>query len=228
MKTLNQFIKESLLCKAIYNESILDDEEDLINNSHIEIIEKFIKDNYKVAGKLNIKEVDNKYIVDYRGNVEVSNIKIEQLTNGFFEWGKVGGFSCSFCESLKSLQGAPKEVGRDFSCSSCKSLTSLQGAPERVGGSFSCSYCESLTSLEGAPEKVDGYFNCGSCTLLTSLQGAPEKVGGCFYCFECKSLTSLEDAPEKVGGSFDCRKCGIQFTKEDIEKVSKVRGKIFI
>ena len=62
MKTLNQYIKESLLCKAIYNESILDDEEDLINNSSIEIIEKFIKDNYNVTGKLDIKESNNIYI----------------------------------------------------------------------------------------------------------------------------------------------------------------------
>ena len=147
MKTLNQYIKESLrskaiyneslLCKVIYNESILDDEEDLVNNSPIEIIEKFIKDNYKVVGKLNIKEVDNKYIVDYRGNVEVSNIKIEQLTNEFFKWGKVGGsFSCSFCESLTSLQGAPKKIDGSFDCDNCESLTSLQGAPKKVGWDF--------------------------------------------------------------------------------------------
>ena len=41
MKTLNQYIKE----KTIYNESILDDEEDLINNSSEIFISKFKMDN---------------------------------------------------------------------------------------------------------------------------------------------------------------------------------------
>ena len=251
MKTLNRFIKESLQCKAIYNESLLDDEEDLINNSSIEIIEKFIKDNYKVSGKLDIKESNNIYIVNCNGDVRIKNDKITQLTNGFFEWGEVKGyFSCSYCKSLTSLQGAPKKVGEDFDCRKCTSLKSLQGAPEKVGRSFycsictllkdltgapekvgrnfDCSYCESLTSLEGAPEKVGGSFDCDNCKSLTSLEGAPKEIGWSFYCFGCELLTSLEGAPKKVGGDFDCRKCGIQFTKEDIEKVSKVKGKIIV
>ena len=161
MKTLNQYIKESLLCKAIYNESILDDEEDLINNSSIEIIEKFIKDNYNVTGKLDIKESNNIYIVNYNGDVRIKNDKITQLTNDFFEWGVVKG---------------------DFYCFGCKSLKSLQGAPKKVDGGF--------------------------------------------YCYNCASLTSLEGAPEKVGGRFYCRKCKIQFTEDDVKKVSKVKGEI--
>ena len=69
-------------------------------------------------------------------------------------------FSCSNCNSLTSLEGAPQEVGRDFFCSNCTSLTSLNGAPQKVGGDFSCSYCTSLTSLEGAPKEIGGDFNC--------------------------------------------------------------------
>ena len=163
MKTLNLYIKESLQCKAIYNESLLDDEEDLINNSSIEIIEKFIKDNYNVTGKLDIKESNNIYIVNCNSDVVIKNNKITQLTNEFFEWGVVKG---------------------NFYCFECKSLTSLEGAPKEVDGDFYCSYCESLKSLEGAPEKVRG----------------------CFYCYGC----------------------GAQFTKEDIEKISKVKEKIFV
>ena len=92
-----------------------------------------------------------------------------------------------------------------FYCENCKSLTSLEGAPKEVGGEFSCDNCSSLKSLEGAPEKVGGYFNCCNCTNLTSLEGAPKEVGRDFYCYDCR-----------------------EFTKEDVEKVSKVNGKIII
>ena len=39
MKTLNQHIKESLQSKAIYNESILDDEEDIISSASLQSLE---------------------------------------------------------------------------------------------------------------------------------------------------------------------------------------------
>ena len=207
MKTLNQYIKESLLCKAIYNESILDDEEDLINNSSIEIIEKFIKDNYNVTGKLDIKESNNIYVVNCDSYVRIKNDKTTQLTNDFFEWGVVkGNFNCSYCKSLKSLKGAPKEVGKVFDCFGCDSLKDLTGAPKEVGGNFECINCKSLKSLQGAPKKVGRDFSCSSCKSLKSLKGAPEKVGGCFYCYGC----------------------GAQFTEDDVKKVSKVKGKIIV
>ena len=69
-------------------------------------------------------------------------------------------FNCSNCNSLTSLKGAPKEVGRDFGCYNCTSLSSFEGAPKEVGGDFYCSYCTSLTSLEGAPKEVGGDFSC--------------------------------------------------------------------
>ena len=93
-------------------------------------------------------------------------------------------------------------VDKDFYCRDCPSLKSLKGAPQEVGGNFSCSNCTSLTSLEGAPQKVGGTFSCYKCPSLTSLEGAPQKVGGAFSCSDCPSLTSLEGAPKKIGGKF--------------------------
>ncbi|MBR5296455.1 MAG: hypothetical protein IKU29_01135, partial [Parabacteroides sp.] len=90
------------------------------------------------------------------------------------------------------------EVKGHFSCYNCQSLTSLQGAPKKVGNWFSCSGCNSLTSLQGAPEEVGNWFSCSGCNSLTSLQGAPEEVGGCFYCSQCSSLTSLQGASKEV------------------------------
>ena len=159
---------------------------------------------------------------------------------------KVGGkFNCA-SNSLTSLEGGPKEVGGVFDCSSNK-LTSLKGGPKEVGGDFNCPY-NSLTSLEGVPKelrgnfdcslnkltslpfkfvKVGGFFNCYT-NNLTSLEGAPKEVGGSFYCYYNNYLTSLEGAPKEVGGNFDCFSNKTKFTKEDIEKVCKVRGKITV
>ena len=113
---------------------------------------------------------------------------------------EVGGdFVCSY-NKLTSLKGAPQKVGRGFYCTTNK-LTSLEGAPQEIRGNFIC-HGNSLTSLEGAPQKVGGSFNCTN-NKLTSLEGAPEEVGGDFYC-EQNEFTSLEGAPEEVGGKFFC------------------------
>ena len=179
MKTLKQYIKESLL----------DDEEELgdLGENIKDIIKQFLKDNYDGNFQYEISgepDEDGKYIVDCKGSVRVLNKKIVDLTNEHFVFGEVTG---------------------DFYCSYCSSLTSFDGAPKEVGGDFYCSYCSSLTSLKGAPKKVDGEFNCRYCSSLTSLNGAPKIVDGSFHCSRCKK----------------------QFTKEDVLKVSKVKGSIY-
>ena len=232
--------------KEYIKESILDDEDVVFNDDNIKSeIEKFIKDNYRcsrfvISNKLN---KDGKFVVD--GNsIQVINNNIVSLTNNLFIWGKVTRyFNCSYCDSLKSLEGAPKEVGENFDCSYCDSLTSLEGAPEEVGGNFNCSNCDFLTSLKGAPEEVGGDFYCSCCKSLTSLEGAPKKVKYDFNCSDCSSLTSLKGAPEKVSGDFRCANCnslkslegapkevgetfsiyGNKFSIEDAEKVVKAK-----
>ena len=201
MIDLKQYIKESLL----------DDEEELGSNIINKIkssIENFLKENYSptCVSKCKILDEPNeegKYVVDCNGDLIVTNRGISALTNEYFVFGKVKrNFYCNGCRYLKSLEGAPKEVGKICSCSNCYSLTSLEGAPEKVGGSF----------------------KCNNCLLLTSLEGAPEEIKEDFECSHCRSLTSLKGAPKKVDGNFDCSYCGKQFTKEDVLKASKVKG----
>ena len=214
-----------------------------------EIIE-WIQDNFVKVKKTKLKFdfSTTPITVDYDGNIEFKENR-DSLTNGMFQWGEVGGyFDCSYCQKLKTLEGAPKKVGGNFYCRDCNSITSLKGAPEKVEGYFGCLYCISLKSLEGAPKKVGSDFNCGGCASLTTLEGAPKNVGKNFHCRDCKSLTSLEGspmevggyfscsycpslktlkgAPETVGGYFDCIECGKKFTEEDVKKVSDVKGKI--
>ena len=137
MKTLKEYLNEHSLTEGIL------DVEDNLDKDYIKTqIEDFINKNYKVKGELKMNSVNGIYIVDCTNNVIVKNRDIESLTNGLFEWGEVDGF---------------------FSCSYCDKLQSLEGAPEKVNGFFNCSYCDKLQSLEGAPEKVNRDFYCLGC-----------------------------------------------------------------
>ena len=145
----------------------------------------------------NYKKYIGKY-VNVKENVDLSTLDLKKLPIRF---GTVGNnFNCSY-NKLTSLEGAPNEVGGNFSCY-YNELTSLEGAPKVVGRSFLCYHSE-LTSLEGAPNEVGGDFYCGY-NKLTSLKGAPKVVGGNFYCFDNE----------------------VEFTEDDVLKVSNVKGKI--
>ena len=176
----------------------------------------------KLLSKLKLNPQTNKY--DYDGNLNKNDLSIivSEDKDGFtINFGKItGNFDCSSLD-LKSLKGAPQEVGGTFECDynqltslkgtpqtvggdfwcSENQLTSLEGAPQKVGRSFHC-YKNQLNSLEGAPQEIGGDFSC-SDNRLTSLKGAPKEVGGDFSC-RSNQLTSLEGAPQKVGGDFNC------------------------
>ena len=81
-----------------------------------------------------------------------------------------------------------------------------------------------LTKLPIRFGTVGGFFFCDG-NKLTSLDGAPEKVGGYFSCADNK-LTSLKGAPKVVGGDFYCFGNEVEFTEDDVLKVSNVKGKI--
>ena len=164
----------------------------------------------RLKSKLKLNPQTNRY--DYDGDLNVNIIKnfISEDKDGFtINFGKVTGkFDCSIL-GLKSLKGAPTEVGGGFWCLN-NQLTSLKGAPTEVGKNFNCSYNQ-LTSLEGAPKKVGGDFECMGCHLI-SLKGAPQTIDGGFWC-SGNLLTSLEGAPKKVGGNFNCMNNQLHFLK---------------
>ena len=217
MKSLKEYIAEGLLDR-VKNKEV----------NHEAIIKEFLKDNYKINGSYTIKGTKDGFIVDVKGSAIVKNKNIVTLTNEFFEFGEVSyDFFCDSCPLLKTLEGAPKEVGY-FLCNNCKSLRTLEGAPQKVGKDFYCDNCESLTTLEGDPKEVGGHFLCNDCESLRSLKGAPKKVGKDFNCSYCDSLRALKGAPKEVGGSFQSSNCGIEFTEEDVKKHTTVAKKIYI
>ena len=172
---------------------------DLIKKAYINWGNKYMEN---IISEFTLNPQTNRY--DYEGNLYRDILKgfVSDDKEGFtINFGKVtGNFDCSII-GLKSLKGAPTEVGGYFSCYN-NQLTSLKGAPHKVDGNFYC-HNNQLTSLEGAPQEVGGDFSCYK-NQLTSLEGAPQEVGGSFYCYE-NQLTSLRGAPQTVGYWFDCR-----------------------
>ena len=174
----------------------------------------------RIKSKLRLNPQTNRY--DYNGNLDANIINnfVSEDKNGFtINFGKITGyFDCSGL-GLKSLKGAPTEVGGDFLCKN-NQLTSLKGAPKIVGEWFSCFY-NKLTSLEGAPKEVGGSFDC-SWNQLTSLKGAPQTVGRDFWCND-NHLTSLEGAPKVVGGDlYYNNNPNLHF----LDRIGEVRGEI--
>ena len=156
-------------------------------------------------------------LVDVVGDFDCSSQKLQDLKG--IRFGQVSmDFFCKD-NKLRSLEGAPREVGGDFLCSYNK-LTSLEGAPQEIRGNFVC-YGNSLTSLKGAPQKVSGSFYCTN-NKLTSLEGAPQEVGGELFCDQ-NEFTSLEGAPEEVGGKFSCDAFGLGEKEWNLEGFLKVQ-----
>ena len=216
MKSIKNYLNSCL-------ESLLDDDDIYLDSENDKkVIEEWIKDNYKIYGKLTISD---DFVVDCNSSVAVINKSIDSLTNGLFSWGDVrGDFDCTGCNNLKSLEGAPEKVGNDFWCASCKKITSLEGAPEKVGGDFWCDHCGGLETLKGAPKEVGGLFDCNHCDKLESLEGAPKEIGSHFECNNCSNLKTLEGAPKNVGGRFYCNNCkNLTITDSDRKKYKIVQ-----
>ena len=190
---------------------------DLIKKAYINWGNKYMEN---IISEFTLNPQTNRY--DYEGNLYRDILKgfVSDDKEGFtINFGKVtGNFDCSII-GLKSLKGAPTEVGGYFSCYN-NQLTSLKGAPHKVDGNFYC-HNNQLTSLEGAPQEVGGSFYCYE-NQLTSLRGAPQTVG---YWFDCRSnqLISLKGAPIEVGGNFDCRWNPDLYS---LEGIGEIRGYI--
>ena len=118
--------------------------------------EDFLKERESLLKKFLYIPQTNRY--DYDGDLNKNDLSIlvSEDKDGFIiNFGKVtGDFNCSDL-GLKSLKGAPREVGGivggSFSCSNNK-LISLEGAPQKVGGDFYCRNNPDLNSLDGIGE----------------------------------------------------------------------------
>ena len=98
--------------------------------------------------------VNSEGLVDVEGDFYCPRQGLEDFLG--IRFGKVSGNFYCFGNQLRTLEGAPREVGEGFYCYG-NQLKTLEGAPRKVDGNFYC-YRNPLISLEGAPEVIKGYF----------------------------------------------------------------------
>ena len=214
MKSITNFLNESIENEVYLSESILDADKPVSLRAAKKEIREWILKNCILRGGKRI-DVSDDFVVDCDNEVQYRNNATSTLTNGKFRWGHVNSFRCSFTQ-ITTLEGAPEKCDV-LDCQGCGKLKSLKGAPEEVGF-FDCNSCPGLRNLEGAPKEV-GSFDCNNCYNLISLEGAPKEVRDGFFCYSCKKLTSLEGAPEKVGDWIECWGCdNLTITDKDRRK----------
>ena len=116
--------------------------------------------------------VNREGLVDVEGNFYCSGQGLEDFLG--IRFGKVSeDFFCGG-NQLRTLEGAPREVGGYFYCYS-NQLRTLEGSPREVGRDFYCSG-NPLISLEGAPEVIKGEFCFKNTVFRYNLQSFLEKI----------------------------------------------------
>ena len=110
--------------------------------------------------------VNSEGLVDVQGDFYCSGQGLEDFLG--IRFGKVsGGFYCGG-NQLRTLDGAPREVGEYFGCYD-NQLRTLEGSPRKVGDGFYCGI-NPLISLEGAPEVIMGSFRFKNIYFRYNLQ----------------------------------------------------------
>jgi hypothetical protein len=142
----------------------------------------------------------NPNIVDWRGDLDCSDLKLE------------------------SLEGAPTHIlkgdgtGGFFKCNSNKLIT-LEHGPESVAEHYSARE-NLLTSLKGAPKLIPGFFSC-TTNDLESLEDGPSVVHGTYWAAS-NVFTSLHDIHKHI------KEIGGKLCLKDNPIVSHVLGVLFI
>ena len=120
MKTLYESLRESL-CENFF---------DNVGGSSFNLIDNWCKNNIEGKYVINKKTLT----INSPSSIKITNKELTEFPS-YIHFGIVNGsFSCDNCDSLKSLEGAPKEVGRGFNCNECGSLESLDDISTRVKG----------------------------------------------------------------------------------------------
>ena len=109
---------------------------------------------FLVKNTIGTWSVNGEGLVDIKGGFWCHEQGLEDFLG--IRFGKVSGtFHCDD-NQLRTLDGAPIEVGGNFYCFG-NQLRTLKGSPRKVRGDFRC-YGNPLISLEGAPEVIEGGF----------------------------------------------------------------------
>jgi hypothetical protein len=187
--------------RALY-ESLLDDEEELLNDDSF-LIKKWFEENVeaqpdptssqKRSYEIKVQGKDVTVVGSLRINGSKCNFRSKVLK--IFRFKKLIGDLCIYNLPQKKNYWLPEEIVGDIWIMS-GSLTELPKIPERVSGVY-LSNLFKLKNLNGCPEKCES-LELSLCNKLTSLEGAPKHISKSLTIDYCNQLTSLNGFPEKV------------------------------
>lgn len=127
------------------------------------------------------------------------------------------------CNKLKDLKGLPSYLdSNEISISYCESLLSCKGLPKQVRGDVRIAYNPNLIDLGGTCEKCRNFI-CSHNNRLKSLKGSP-KIAKEVYCNNNESLLVFNSNFEEVE-IFDCSNCWNLCSAKGAPK--KVKEKFF-
>ncbi len=139
-----------------------------------------------------LKESGHHYIVNVKGNVNISNKNLTKIKFQFFNVD--GGFSCAD-NQFHSLKGVPYIVANNFLCQN-NQLESLEYAPQSVGGYFNAAI-NKLGSLRHIPSTCHGLDI--SCNKISSFKGL-HHVFGSLHAHH-NQIKLLNHFPEIISGA---------------------------
>lgn len=115
-------------------------------------------------------------------------------------------FSCD-CDNLKTLKGAPAEVGGYFSCNA-NSLTSLEGAPSSIGGTLFCNDIEKMKSLKDIHKhilKIGGGAHFRDVPIKMNILGLLKIKGLQYVIIDNKEVERIINKYLPEGDLFACQ-----------------------
>lgn len=130
-------------------------------------------------------------------------------------------------ERIVKLPITFKDIYGDVVLVEC-SLESLEGLPKIIRGTLDVSGNPNLYQLIGGPEIINGDFIATGCALR-NLVGGPKQVKGEYDVRE-NELRNLDGLANKISGSLNLSRqnSNTRFKISDIQKLSSVKGKIYL
>lgn len=178
MKNLNLYIKES----------ILDDEDDLVNDPYIQI--------YAWVKKLESNSQIQQAKVNKDGSIDANAIDISEPLPDYIKLNKVDYLFVHDC-SIKNCEGFPKQSEKIL-IKNCAELKSLEGFPKGAE-------CDRFVINNS--EDIDG--------KLTSLKSMPKSTNVYFQNVNLKDLSGISDV--KVLSIHNCKRLEVINPKSSLK-----------
>jgi hypothetical protein len=182
---------------------------DGLTHEQIEFLDKNTRGTWTV-NREGLVDVKGSFWCDSQELEDFLGIRFGKVSGNFYSrrFGKVSG--CFYCNGnqLRTLEGAPREVGRGFYCSR-NPLISLEGAPEVIKGYFCFKNTWFRYNLQSFLKEIDVIEPDQISLLLTHHFFTPEVIK--------KQITKNRNFPYYVSLAWNTE--GFKKTQEELKKI---------